>query len=236
MKSIKSQIPNAVTLLNAFFGCCAIVSLFQHAYSNALLFIAFSMFADYLDGFVARLLNVTSELGLQLDSLSDAVSFGIVPGTIIYCLLKEDAGLPPYAVYAGFFITVFSLYRLAKFNIDTRQRENFVGLNTPANTLFFSGLLIMHIYKGIQFSSTLLLLLISVSCFLLVSEVPMFSFKFKNFSWAGNEMRFSFLFIALLLFLWIPYLALPIIIGVYIGINIIAYSQKNKNISKEFKK
>ena len=220
MQKIKSQIPNAITLLNAFFGCCALVSLFQHDYKNALVFIALCMFTDYIDGFVARLLHVTSDLGLQLDSLSDAVSFGVVPGTIIYCLLKEDADLNSSAAFAGFIITVFSLYRLAKFNIDTRQRENFVGLNTPANTLFFSGLLIMHVYKNVALSSTLLFILIPVSCFLLVSELPMFSFKFKKLIWAGNEMRFIFLIIALCLLIFIPYMALPIIVGGYIFLNI----------------
>ena len=221
MQKIKAQIPNAVTLLNAFSGCCALVCLFQHDYAIALWFIALAMLADYFDGFIARLLHVTSELGLQLDSLSDAVSFGVVPGTIVYCLLREDTGLHPYAAFAGFFITVFSLYRLAKFNIDTRQRENFVGLNTPANTLFFSGLLILHVYKGIVFSSALLLCLIPVSCFLLVSEIPMFSFKFKKYTWSGNEMRFSFIGMSLLLLFFVPLMALPIVIAMYVSINII---------------
>ena len=221
MQTIKSQIPNAVTLLNAFSGCCALVCLLQHEYTNALSFIALSMLADYFDGFIARLLHVTSDLGLQLDSLSDAVSFGVVPGTIVYCLLNQDIALPKYAAFAGFFITVFSIYRLAKFNIDTRQRENFIGLNTPANTIFFSGLLILNVFKAFQFSGLFLLCLIPISCFLLVSEIEMFSFKFKKFTWSGNEIRFIFIGIALLLLFFVPYYALPVITGAYVAINIL---------------
>lgn len=221
MQKIKSQIPNAVTLLNAFCGCCALVCLFAHDYKTALLFVAGAMIADYLDGFIARLLHVTSDLGLQLDSLSDAVSFGVIPGAMVFCLLKEDAALNAPTAFVAFFITVFSLYRLAKFNIDTRQRENFVGLNTPANTLFFSGLLLMHTCKGVQFPSWFLLCLIPVSCFLLVSEISMFSFKFKKMSWTGNEIRFSFLGVCLLLLLAVPYFALPIIIALYVLLNIV---------------
>ena len=221
MQNIKSQIPNAVTLLNAFSGCCALVFLFNHDYKTALLFIALSMMADYTDGFVARLLNATSELGLQLDSLSDAVSFGVVPGTIVFCLIKEDTALPFYAAFAAFFITIFSIYRLAKFNIDKRQRENFIGLNTPANTLFFSGLLILHTFKEISFSGLFILCLIPVSCFLLVSEIEMFSFKFNKFIWAGNEIRFIFIILSLLLLLVLPFYALPSIITIYIVLNVL---------------
>lgn len=221
MQRIRYLIPNSVTLLNAFSGCCAIVFLLNQEYKNALLFILIALIADFLDGFLARWLNATSELGMQLDSLSDAVSFGVVPATIVYCLLKQDTALPTYAAFAAFFIAVFSIYRLAKFNIDTRQREIFVGLNTPANTLFFSGLLILNFYKGFQFSGLFLLCLIPISCFLLVSEIEMFSFKFKKFTWSGNEIRFIFIGIALLLLLFVPYFALPIIITIYIVINLI---------------
>ena len=224
MQRIRYLIPNSVTLLNAFSGCCAIVCLLNQAYQNALLFILIALIADFLDGFLARWLNATSELGMQLDSLSDAVSFGVVPATIVYCLLKQDTALPPYAAFAAFaafFIAVFSIYRLAKFNIDTRQREIFVGLNTPANTLFFSGLLILNFYKGFQFSGLFLLCLIPISCFLLVSEIEMFSFKFKKFTWSGNEIRFIFIGIALLLLFIVPYYALPCIITIYIVINLI---------------
>ena len=221
MQRIRYLIPNSVTLLNAFSGCCAIVFLLNQEYKNALLFILIALIADFLDGFLARWLNATSELGMQLDSLSDAVSFGVVPATIVYCLLKQDTALPTYAAFTAFFIAVFSIYRLAKFNIDTRQREIFVGLNTPANTLFFSGLLILNFYKGFQFSGLFLLCLIPISCFLLVSEIEMFSFKFKKFTWSGNEIRFIFIGIALLLLLFVLYFALPIIITIYIVINLI---------------
>ena len=145
---MKKNIPNIITSINLFCGCCALACVFYGRFFSAFLFLFVGAWADYLDGFVARSLKVKSELGKQLDSLADMVSFGVVPGAIVYMLLvrgmtKNFEGFPQYLILAGlpaFLITVFAAVRLAKFNIDTRQSENFIGLNTPACTIFYSGI------------------------------------------------------------------------------------------------
>lgn len=226
---MKKNIPNIITSINLFCGCCALVCVLYGRFFNAFLFLFVGAWADYLDGFVARYLKVKSELGKQLDSLADMVSFGVVPGAIVYMLLvrgmtKNFESFPQYLILAGlpaFLITVFAAVRLAKFNIDTRQSEDFIGLNTPACTIFTVGLMLMYHYdsyglREVVISPWLLYPTIVVLSYLLIAELPMFSFKFKSFKWAGNEMRFTFLILALLFLILFKEVALSLIIIMYV--------------------
>ncbi|MCB0663026.1 MAG: CDP-alcohol phosphatidyltransferase family protein, partial [Saprospiraceae bacterium] len=133
-------LPNLITLLNLFFGCLAAISILNGAYYLGIIFSLAGGLADFLDGMVARLLNVQSNIGKELDSLADMVSFGFVPGIIFYKLISLNLPWPGLSVinwYAvpAFLITMFSALRLAKFNLDNRQTESFIGMPTPAATV-----------------------------------------------------------------------------------------------------
>ncbi len=220
------QIPNALTLLNVFCGSCALVCIQNERYTEGGIFLIVSLIADFFDGFAARALNVKSEMGKELDSLADMVSFGVVPGMILYKLLVPTAATDSYLPFLAFIVTAFSCYRLAKFNLDTRQTSDFIGLATPANTLFFIGLLLIQQnpamgLEALVSNSTFLYALIPLSSFLLVSEIPMFSFKFKGFGWVGNEIKIIFAAIAVALALWMRESAISLLVVVYILLNII---------------
>jgi CDP-diacylglycerol--serine O-phosphatidyltransferase len=183
MRKIINSIPNALTSGNLFCGCIAIVSALSGDIRLATYFIFVAAVCDFLDGFAARLLNAQSSIGLQLDSLADMVSFGVAPSVIIFEILTVSQihapiELPAFTPFLAFFIAVFSALRLAKFNIDERQTSEFIGLPTPACTLFFCGLAYFDMYTVTGFY--LLLASIPVFCFLLICELPMFSLKVKK--------------------------------------------------------
>ncbi|MEM6317058.1 MAG: CDP-alcohol phosphatidyltransferase family protein [Bacteroidota bacterium] len=237
---MKKNIPNIITAINLFCGCCALVSIFYGRFFSAFLFLFVGALADYLDGFVARSLKVKSELGKQLDSLADMVSFGVVPGAIVYMLLvrgmtKNFEGFPQYLMLAGmpaFLITVFAAVRLAKFNIDTRQSEDFIGLNTPACTIFTIGLMLMYHYnsyglRSLVINPWLLYATIPILSYLLIAELPMFSFKFKNFAWKGNELRFIFLLLSIAFLLLFKEVAFSLIVMLYVLMGIIGILRSN---------
>jgi CDP-diacylglycerol--serine O-phosphatidyltransferase len=165
---------------NVFCGCIAIVMAIRGNITIATYFIFASAIFDFFDGFVARLLKAQSSLGLQLDSLADMISFGVAPSAIIFSILSSStpAELPVFIPYLAFFIAVFSALRLAKFNIDERQTTEFIGLPTPAATLFFCGLADFNVFNITGFY--VVLTLIPIFCFLLVCELPMFSLKIKK--------------------------------------------------------
>ncbi len=226
---MKKNIPHIITSVNLFCGCCALACIFYNQFFQAFIFLFIGAWADYLDGMVARTLKVKSLLGKQLDSLADMVSFGVVPGAIIYMLLvrgmtKNFVEFPQYLILAGlpaFLITVFAALRLAKFNIDTRQSENFIGLNTPSCTIFTVGLMLIYHYdsyglRELVINPYLLYPTILVLSYLLIAEIPMFSFKFKEFKWAGNEIRFIFAIIALIFLIIFKEAAFSLIIVLYI--------------------
>ena len=237
---IKKHIPNAITLLNLASGLLAIIAIFKGYYDEAFLFVCLGIFFDFWDGFFARKYKVSGELGLQLDSLADVVTSGVVPGLMIFKLLldiQEDSTSVYYLTeeyyymgfvpYLGFIITLASAYRLAKFNIDTRQTDSFIGLPTPANAL-----LIMSI-PMIQFDGThewlvnalfnpfVLLIISLVSAYMLNAEIPLFSLKIKDFSWDKNKLQVFFLAIAATLLLFLGFTALPIIILLYVVLSVI---------------
>ena len=202
--SIKQNIPNIITLTNVLCGCLAILSLTQGEYMMVFWYAFIAGWLDLGDGLAARLLNVKSELGKQLDSLADMVTFGVLPGFVMYHLIAESiSNEPEYLAYFGFAVTISACLRLAIFNIDTRQSSNFVGVPTPANTAFVIGLLLIwhHESLGLQAFLTLpvLIVLSLFSAFLLNSSFTMFSFKMKNTKWKGNEVRYAYLLLSLAL-------------------------------------
>ena len=235
---IKKQIPNAITLLNLIFGCCAVVSILYSQYIAGFGFIVAAVFADYADGLVARLLGVHSELGKELDSIADAVSFGVVPGAIYYQLLlvaldrAGTAGLV-YAAVPGFMLSAFSGLRLAKFNLDTRQTEGFIGLPTPSSTMFVTGLMLIYALDSyglgdwVISSPAVLYALIALQSYLLVSEIPMFALKFKSLAWAGNEVQFIFAGIALLLLLLTREVAFSAVVVLYVVFSVFRHFTKS---------
>ena len=198
---MKKHIPNGLTCCNLICGCVATFFAFQADYAAAALFIVVVAVFDFFDGFAARLLGVSSPIGKELDSLADDITFGFAPAAIVFSLLRAQAGdFPPSAFttllpFFAFLIAAFSALRLAKFNLDERQTMGFIGLPTPANALFWASLALLIGEGGEQpaFLPWLLLALVLLSCWLLVSEVPMFALKFKHYGLQGNEVRYGFL-------------------------------------------
>lgn len=203
---ITRHIPNVLTCLNLFSGCIAGVMAFESRYELALLFIIISAVFDFFDGLAARALGAHSTIGKDLDSLADDVSFGVAPSLIVFSLFKEMPypaymeGTATWFPYSAFLISVFSALRLAKFNNDTRQTTSFIGLPVPANALFWASLVAGYhpILTGGSVHPLGLLVLVCLFSWLLVSEIPMFSLKFKNLSWKDNKVSFIFLLFCIL--------------------------------------
>lgn len=230
-KDILRHLPNTITSLNLFSGSIAVVMAFEGYLTIASFLIGLAAVFDFLDGMVARLLKAYSPMGKELDSLADMVSFGIVPSVIVFQLMKQALGINQFsfdlnvkvyfALLVPFLIAVFSGLRLAKFNIDERQTDSFIGLPTPANAILIGSLpLIMAgSFPGIiQFilNPWLLLFLSAFMSFMLVAEFPMFSLKFKSLGFAGNKLRYIFIFISVLLLILLQFLAIPLIIIIFI--------------------
>ncbi len=204
----------------------ACVFAFYGEYEIATLFIVLAAVFDFLDGFTARLLKAYSEIGKELDSLADMVSFGVAPGIMIYSYLTT---LNIFFAFIGFLIPVFSALRLAKFNVDTRQTSSFIGLPTPANAIFWVFLISyilpadlflwadQRLYYLAMIISTILIL---TFCILMVAEIPMFALKFKSFGFKENKIKYIFLIACIVLIAIFQYKALPIIIGLYIFMSV----------------
>lgn len=243
--ALKNHIPNFITLLNLLSGCIAIVFIFKNQLPIASYLIGLAAVFDFLDGFFARLLKAQSPIGKDLDSLADVISFGLVPGLILFKLLEYSSGISVNSgiiagvPYIAFLIPMFSALRLAKFNNDERQTDVFIGLPTPANALLiasFPQILIQQStlvgleITGIQsfFLSTAFLMAITILLsYLLVAEIHLLSLKFKNFTWKYNKIRYIFLGISCLLLLLFYYLAIPIIIILYILLSFLHTNQKS---------
>ena len=242
--NIKKHIPNAITLANLFCGCLALVRSFEGNLVWAAYLVGIALICDFLDGFTARLLKVTSPIGKDLDSLADMVTFGVVPGIVLYhciyfSLYADDSGafnqyrMDPnptsfYLPYLAFTVIVFSAIRLAKFNNDTRQTESFIGLPTPANAAVICSIPLINQWMGNKDQINLILanpfFLIGlgfVLSVLLVSNIPLFALKFKNFSWADNQIKYLFLILSVGLILAVKILAIPLIVILYILMSIV---------------
>lgn len=228
---MKKNIPNTITLLNLFSGCCALASVFYGQFDQALFFSLVGMAADYLDGMIARALRVKSPLGQQLDSLADMVSFGVVPGAIIYMLLvKGLSGTEVFpieltiAASPAFLISLFAALRLGRFNLDLRQTEHFIGLPTPSCAAYAVGLMMIYQYDSFGLAQLVshpvfLYLNIPLLCWLMVANFTMFSLKLKNMAWEGNEIRYIFAIISVLMLVWLREAALSFIIVAYVLIS-----------------
>lgn len=222
MKKITAFIPNTLTLMNLFCGMMAVT----YAFSGDLVMVFWMVMAsavfDFLDGFAARMLGAYSALGADLDSLSDMVSFGVVPGMVVFHLFPAEFAWP----WVGFLVTLFSALRLAKFNNDTRQGDEFRGLATPACTMMIVSLGAVYQTMPDSFgwiAQPWFLICLSVALsLLLVSDFVMFALKFKNFSLSGvNMLRYAFLASSLVIVILAGYLSLAIIVLLYILISLV---------------
>lgn len=214
-----------LTLGNLLCGVLAIrATLLAEDYSLAFMLIVLAGVFDFFDGFTARMLNQSSAIGLELDSLADMVSFGAAPA-LIMCSLFADATKVfdnpvwvEYGYYAPLIIVAFSALRLAKFNLDTEQTTLFIGLPTPACALFCSSIGMLHA-KGLVISGEVIVALSVAMALLLISPLRLFALKFKGFGWSGNALRYSFILAAAALFLWLQLDSVPLIILLYIALS-----------------
>ena len=246
---MKKHIPNLITLCNLFSGSIAVIFAVQGNLVAASFFVALGIFFDFFDGLAARALNVKSDVGLQLDSLADVVTSGVVPG-IVMCQLFTLA-LPgevevkqwtadsnwleftfnPLALF-GLLIILGSAFRLAKFNVDDRQTDSFIGLPTPANALLILSLPLILTFQPNSFATDLILnewflaALTIVSVIILNAELPLFALKFKNWGFKGNEIRYIFLILCVVLIVLFQFLAVPMIILSYVLLSVF-FGKKN---------
>ncbi len=277
-------IPNIITLGNLLCGCFAIYFAFHEALFLSAILVGIAAVLDFFDGFVARALKQYSEIGKQLDSLADMVTFGVVPAVVMFHLLdyafrnyhqlslqvfsgsaqdlwqgvEYRSQWYSYLPFAGFLIALFSALRLAKFNVDTRQSDSFIGVPTPANAILICAIPLIYIsydlfpgnylemlhpdvlsagpvsfYKNfpadgfaygictVLTNPIFLLTLTIVMCYLLIAEIPLFALKFKSFGWKGNEIRWSFLAMAVLLLVTLQFVGIPLAIVLYIVMSVI---------------
>lgn len=221
---MKKHLPNTLTCLNLFSGCVGLVYAFEGELIYAGYAILISAVLDFFDGMLARLLGAYSEIGKELDSLADMVSFGVLPAVIVFKLLQLFSPMGSMLPYAAFLIAVFSALRLAKFNIDPRQTENFIGLPTPANALFMMSLpyfIAFEVFGGIMEHPAVLVGITVVMSLLLVAEIPLFSLKFKSLNWNSNVYRYLLILVALILLVFLKFAAIPFIIIIYLILSII---------------
>ena len=239
--NIKAFIPNFVTLLNLLCGSIAVVFVVNNHFTLAAIFVFLGIFFDFFDGLLARKLNVQSELGIQLDSLADMVTSGLVPGLIMYKLLElatntngititddwSDSGYwsgvnVSFLPFLGLLITLSSAYRLARFNIDEDQQTYFKGLPTPANALLVLSLpLILEFQNNDLINATILnpwflVVLTLLSTYLLNSPIKLFALKFKSYGFKTNAVRYIFLILSVVLLIVLQFAAIPLVILLYI--------------------
>ena len=221
---MKKHIPNTITCCNLISGCIATYWAFQGDYRLALLFIVIGAVFDFFDGMTARLLHVSSPIGKELDSLADDITFGFAPSAIVFSFLSPlTTQLSPYIPYLAFVMAAFSALRLAKFNLDERQALGFIGLPTPANALFWGSLIVGagQYIAPLPYTPYIILIGTFVSCFLLISEIPMFALKFKSWGWKGNEVKYIFLLTCIPLLLFFGISGLSVIIAWYVVLSIL---------------
>jgi CDP-diacylglycerol--serine O-phosphatidyltransferase len=252
---MKKHIPNLLTLGNLFCGTIATILAVQGDFVTAGLFVVIGIFLDFFDGFAARLLNVSGELGKQLDSLADMVTSGVVPGIIMFNLLYQssfknldtqfiDQGISPVTIsndyilswtsYIGLLLTLGAGYRLAKFNIDTRQSESFIGLPTPAMSLFVISLPLIQEYatnvwvQDLISNNYFLIAVTLVLTYLMNAEIPLFSLKFKEYGLKNNLVKYLFLVTSLLLIVTLNFISIPIIIILYVLLSVVQEFYRRK--------
>lgn len=225
---MKKHIPNFITLLNLAAGFTAIILFTRGEIMSAVWLLVAALVLDFADGMAARILNARSELGIQLDSLADVVSFGVAPGLLMYHLLLTGRGAEEYAnwlIYVPVIIPVLSGLRLGIFNIDKEQTESFRGLPTPANAIFIIGLVLTRefsdssLMESMHSSRWVLVFFTLLMSGLMVTRIPMFSLKIKQFRFKGNELRFIFIILAAFLAAGTGVDSIPLIIIIYITVS-----------------
>ena len=227
---MKSYIPHFITLLNLFSGCVAVIFALEGNMKLTAFFVCLGIFFDFFDGLLARKLNVQSELGVQLDSLADMVTSGLVPGLVLFHLLGlapqlswETYNLLPYF---GLLVTLASAFRLAKFNISTNQSDAFIGLPTPANALLIISLPLLLEYQhsdainAIILNPWFLIVLTLVSCYLLNAPIKLIALKFKTWNFKDNASRYILIILSLVLLAIFQFAGIPLVIIAYILLSI----------------
>ena len=249
---MKNAVPNTITIISLILSSWSIILTFEGNLDLAAHLLIICCFCDFLDGFAARLLKVKNPLGAQLDSLVDMIAFGLAPAMLLFQFTKNlHAENPiqiltdyPWLFYVTFLIPILSAFRLAKFNIDTRQTKSFIGLAVPAHASFYIFSVIVYLHPDLPkiidvnniimpiISNPLIMLIISaLLSFMLIAEVPMFSLKVKNLRWSENQTPLTFLFLLIALLVLINLVAMPVIIIIYIIWSIIAkYTIKPKTV------
>lgn len=233
---IVRNIPNSITCCNLISGCIATYNAFLGDIRMALLWIIVGAVFDFFDGMSARLLKVSSPIGKELDSLADDITFGFAPSAIIFYELSimeypsELLMLKPFLPYFAFVMAAYSALRLAKFNLDERQSLGFIGLPTPANALFWGALFVgaQNFMESTAYMLPVVLLMICVSCWLLIAEVPMFALKFKQWGWKGNEVKYIFLISCLPLLMIFGITAFSVIIAWYVVLSVVVNLRNKK--------
>ena len=233
--SIKKHIPNTITCCNLISGCVSILFLNHNHVLWASVMIFVAAIFDFFDGFAARALNAKSPIGGELDSLSDVVSFGVAPAFIVAWLISKtgygwwihDVNVLPML---AFILAAFAAVRLAKFNLDTRQTTSFIGLPVPAVGLFIASLPFMLFCIGndtlvyrIVMNPYFLLAMVAIFSWLMVSEVPFFSFKIKNLKFKDNVLRYFVVIFAIIAIIILKWVALPFVFLFYILLSVVCY-------------
>ena len=245
---MKKHIPNLITLGNLLCGTIAAIAAVNGNFEIAALSVTIGILLDFFDGFFARILNVSGELGKQLDSLADMVTSGVVPGIVMFTLLQENSlnlfektaetlniasFSTGYFPYLGLLLTLAACYRLAKFNIDTRQSDSFIGLPTPAMSLFVIVLPLIPMYSDNQFfidlvqNNYFLIGVTLVLSYLMNAEIPLFSLKFKSFAIKENALKYVFLIASLIMILTLEVISIPLVIILYVLLSV------GSNLSKK---
>lgn len=250
--NIKKHIPNLFTLGNLFFGILATIYAVVGVYEYVFLFVVIGIVLDFFDGFLARILNVQGELGKQLDSLADMVTSGVAPGVVMFTLLNQNSFAVKayfeetininafnsvdnsefYLSFIGFLVTLAACYRLAKFNIDTRQADSFIGLPTPAMSLFVVALPLIDVdfAKELLSNNYVLTAITLLLSYLMNANLPLLSLKFKTFGFKENMMKYLLIITSGVLLITLKFLAVPLIIVVYIILSIINNSSAKQKV------
>lgn len=230
---VKKHIPNLLTLGNLFCGCLGIIEILQNkSIETACYLMVAALIFDFFDGFLARLLKVSSPIGKELDSLADMVTFGALPAFIMQHLMLNYANIELKYSYIAFLIALFSALRLANFNIDTRQADSFIGVPTPANSILIASIGFIVAVSPNSFLNNwvaepvFLVFITLLLSYLLVAELPLFAFKFKHFGLEGNQIRYGFILLSVVLLFILKVLAVPVIIFLYILISIVIFFLK----------
>jgi CDP-diacylglycerol--serine O-phosphatidyltransferase len=230
-RRVRKHLPNAITCANLFSGCVGIVFAFQDNLVVAAYCIFLSAIFDFFDGLASRVLQSFSGIGKDLDSLADMVSFGVLPSVILYELFLQAPQIEHisnFLNFIAFLLPVFSALRLAKFNIDTRQAENFIGLPTPANAILIASFPLILREHNLFFTDYILnpyflSCFVLIMCALLVAEMPLMSLKFKNRDFNTNIFRYLLLLFSAILILFFKFAAVPVVILMYIALSVIQF-------------